>query len=136
MAKLSGIGWTKFEIDDGGTTARDLKNDIMSADISTPRAVIEVTGLDKAAMERILGLADATVSGECAFNTGANLAHATLRTVASGTVSRTVSIEHASQTLTMEMLLTTYDLSRDNSGEIKGKFELVLADGTAPTWGP
>ena len=136
MTKISGIGWTKFEIDDGGGVARDLKNDIMSADIATPRATLDVTGLDKAAMERILGLADATVSGEVAFNPGANLAHATLRTVASGTVSRTVSIEHSSQTLPMEMLLTTYDLSRDNSGELKGKYELVLSDGTAPTWGP
>lgn len=136
MTKTSGIGWTKLEIDDGGGVARDLKNDAMSLDIATPRAVIEVTGLDKGAMERILGLADATVSGEVAFNPGVNLSHATLRTVASGTVSRTVGIEHSSQTLSMEMLLTTYDLSRDKSGELKGKFELVLADGTAPTWGP
>lgn len=136
MAKTSGIGWTKFEVDDAAGAAHDLKNDVGSLDIATPRAVIEVTGLDKAAMERILGLADATVSGECAFNPAANLSHATFRTVASGTNSRTVSIEHSSQTLVMEMLLTTYDLSRDKSGEFNGKFELVLSDGTAPTWGP
>jgi hypothetical protein len=134
MAKTSGIGWTKFEVDDGAGAANDLKNDVLSLDISTPRAVIDVTGLDKGAMERILGLADATVSGECAFNPA--LSHATFRTVASGTNARTVSIEHSSQTLAMEMLLTTYDLGRGNDGKVTGKFELVLADGTAPTWGP
>lgn len=136
MAKESGIGWTKLEVDDGAGAAHDLKNDFMSLDISTPRATIEVTGLDKAAMERILGLADATLSGEIAFNPAANQAHATFRTVASGTVTRTVALEHSSQTLSMEMIPTTYDLGRDNSGELKGKVELVLSNGTAPTWGP
>lgn len=136
MAKQSGIGWTKLEVDDAGGTARELKNDVLSLDLSTPRANFDVTGLDKAAIERILGLADATVSLTMAFNPAADQQHAVFRTTSSGSTSRTVSLEHSSQTLVMEMLPTKYDLKRGNDGGLEPSAELVLSSGTAPTWGP
>jgi hypothetical protein len=136
VAKTSGLGWTTFAVDDATGTPQDLKNDFLSVDVSTPRATFDVTGLDKYAVERLLGLADATVSGEMAFNPTADMGHAVFRTMSSTSVPRTVSLAHSSQTLPMEMLITTYDLSRGSDGKLTSKVELVLQDGTAPTWGP
>lgn len=136
MAKTSGIGWTKLEVDDAGGTAHELKDDVLSLDLSTPRANFDVTGLDKAAIERILGLADATVSLTMAFNPAEDKQHAVFRTASSGSTSRTVSLEHSSQTLVLETLITKYDLKRGKDGGLEPSSELVLSDGTAPTWGP
>jgi len=136
MAKTSGLGWTTLSIDDSAGAPQALKNEFLSLDVSTPRATFDVTGLDKYAMERLLGLADATVGGEMAFNPTADMGHAVFRTMSSTSVPRTVSLEHSSQTLPMEMLITTYDLSRGSDGKLTSKVELVLQDGTAPTWGP
>jgi hypothetical protein len=136
VAKTSGLGWTTFAVDDATGTPQDLKNDFLSVDVSTPRATFDVTGLDKYAMERLLGLADATVGGEMAFNPAADMGHAVFRTMSSTSVPRTVSLAHSSQTLAMEMLPTTYDLSRGSDGKLTSKVELLLQDGTAPTWGP
>jgi hypothetical protein len=136
VAKTSGLGWTTFAVDDATGTPRDLKNDFLSVDVSTPRATFDVTGLDKYAVERLLGLADATVGGEMAFNPAADMGHAVFRTMSSTSVPRTVSLAHSSQTLAMEMLPTTYDLSRGSDGKLTSKVELLLQDGTAPTWGP
>jgi hypothetical protein len=136
MAKTSGLGWTTFAVDDATGTPQDLKDDFLSLDVSTPRSPIDVTGLGKYAMERLLGLADATVGGGLAYNPAADMGHAVFRTMSSTSVPRTVSLEHSSQTLAMEMLITTYDLSRGSDGKLTSKVELVLQDGTAPTWGP
>jgi len=136
MAKTSGLGWTTLSVDDSTGTPRDVKNDVTSLDLSTPRGDLDVTGLDSLAMERLLGLADSTVSLEMAFNPAANQQHAVFRTVSSTSVARTVSLEHAAQTLAMEMIPTSYDLSRGTDAALTAKTELLLADGTAPTWGP
>jgi hypothetical protein len=56
------------------------------------------------------------------------------RTVPSSSVLRTTSLGIASQTLSMEMLYTDYNLTRANSGEFTWTAPGVLADGTVPTW--
>ena len=61
MAKESGLGMT-VAIDDSGTTARTISNDITSIDWATPREEQDITGLDKSARERLLLLTDFTVS--------------------------------------------------------------------------
>ena len=45
-------------IDDSGGSARTISNDITGLSWSIPRAVQDVTGVDKAAIERLLLLAD------------------------------------------------------------------------------
>ena len=134
MAKESGLGWTTLSVDDGAGAAKDIRNDITDMQFATPRAVQDVTGIDKSAMERLLLLADFTISLNGVFDDGTNLAHTTLKTVPSTSVLRTVSIGVSGQTLANECLFTDYGLTRSAAGELTWTAPGVLADGTVPTW--
>lgn len=134
MAKETGLGWTTFSVDDSGGTARDIRNDVTALPFTTPRAVFDVTGLDKNAFERLLGLADYTVTPTGVFNDAANLSHTVFKTVPSTSVNRTVSIGVSGQTLANECLFTDYSLTRAQEGSLTWTAPGVLSDGTVPTW--
>jgi len=136
MAKESGLGWSTLSVDNSATAAKDIKNDITNLQFATPRAVIDVTGIDKLAMERILGLADFNITMNGEFNDAADASHDVLSDVCSTSVVRTVAIGVSGQTLSCECLLTDYALTRAQGGELTWSVPAVLSDGTAPTWGP
>lgn len=132
ISKQSGLGWTTFSVDSAAGTPVDLRNDTPSIQFATPRAVQDVTGLDKSANERLLLLADASLTAETIFNpTGS---HTVYSTVSSTNVIRTVSLGIGGKTLAMEMWPTDYPLQRTNTGEFTASVPFVLADGTVPTW--
>lgn len=134
MAKESGLGWTTCSVDDAGGTARAIKNDITNLQFATPRAVQDVTGIDKSAMERLLLLADFSITLNGVFNDAANQAHDVFKTVPSTSVARTVTLTVSGQTLANECLFTDYPLTRSDSGELTFAVPGVLSDGTVPTW--
>lgn len=134
MAKESGLGWTTLSVDDSAGTPRDIRNDITDMQFATPRAVQDITGIDKSAMERLLLLADFTITLNGVFDDGVNLAHTTLKTIPSTSVLRTVSIAVSGQSLANECLFTDYGLTRSAAGELTWTAPGVLADGTVPTW--
>jgi hypothetical protein len=121
-------------VDDSGGVARTISNDITSLELATPRAVQDVTGVDKSAMERLLLLADMSVTFTIVFNDAANMGHAVFRTVPSTSVARTTTLTHSAQILAAELLYTDYPLSRAQSGEFTAQVPGALADGTVPTW--
>jgi hypothetical protein len=130
--KQSGLSWTTLSVDDASGTPVDVRNDITNLSFATPRAVQDVTGIDKAANERLLLLADASITLETVFNpTGA---HTVFSTVPSASVQRTTSIGIGGKTLAMEMLYTDYPVQRSNSGELTASIPGVLANGAVPTW--
>lgn len=133
MAKESGIGLS-VNVDDSGGTARDISNDVNSADWATPREVADVTGLDSSGMERLLLLADFSVTLNGTFNDASNLSHAVFSTVSSSDVQRTVTLAHSGNTLATECVFTDYRVNRTQNGELRWTAPGVLADGTAPTW--
>lgn len=135
MAKQSGLAWTTLSVDDSGGVARDIRNDITNFEFATPRAVQEVTGIDKSAIERLLLLADfsMTLNGVANF-AAAPSAHAVLLDVSSTSVQRTVSIGIGGKTLACECLITDYNLTRSDSGELTWQAPIVLANGAVPTW--
>jgi hypothetical protein len=134
MAKESGLGMT-ITIDDNTGAGQDLSNDITSCEVSTPRGTLDVTGVDKLAFERLLGLADGSATFNSIFNDAANRSHAVFKTLpASTAVSRTCVLAHSGQTLTMELLLTDYPISRGDDGKLGAAVPGVLADGVAPAW--
>lgn len=132
ISKQSGLGWTTLSVDDAGGSPVDIRNDITNLSFATPRAVQDVTGIDKSANERLLLLADATVTLETVFNPSG--AHTVFSTVPSTSVPRTTSIGVGGKTLAMEMLYTDYPLQRSNTGELTASIPGSLADGTVPTW--
>jgi hypothetical protein len=134
MAKSSGLGQTTLSVDDSAGTARAIKNDITNWQMSTPRGVQEITGVDKSAVERLLLLADGSVTLNGVFNPTANQSHDVFKTVPSTSVLRTVTQTVNGVTLAMEMLPTDYQLTRSDSGELTFSVPLSLADGTVPTW--
>ncbi|MFC8862650.1 hypothetical protein [[Kitasatospora] papulosa] len=134
MAKESGIGWTTCSVDDATGTPQDIRNDVTNLQFATPRAVQDVTGIDKAAMERLLLLADFSITMNGVFNDAANKSHAVFKTVPSTSVARTVSLAVSGQTLANECLFTDYPLTRSDSGELTWAVPGVLSDGTVPVW--
>jgi hypothetical protein len=133
MAKENGIGMT-VSIDDSAGAAKAIGNDITNLEIATPKAVQDVTGLDKSAVERLLLLADAAFTPTGVFNDTADRAHAVLKTIPSTSVARTVTLAHSGQTLAGEYFGTDYALTRAATGELTWQAPFVLADGTVPTW--
>jgi hypothetical protein len=93
MAKKSGLGITTLSVDDSAGTQRDIRNDITNFQMATPRAVQDVTGIDKSAMERLLLLADFSITLNGVFNDQATTgSHIVFRTVPSTSVLRTVTL--------------------------------------------
>ena len=134
MAKINGLGLTTFSVDDAAGSPQDIRNDVGSFGISTPRAVQDVTGLDVSANERLLLLADYALDTAIFINTAANRSHAVFRTVPSTSVQRTVTITFGGITLAAEMLFTDYQVTRAEGGALTGKAPGVLANGAVPTW--
>lgn len=132
MAKLSGLGWSTLSLDDGSGSLTDIKNDVTDLDLATPRAVQDVTGVDKSAFERILVLADFSATLNGVFNPSKS--HPVLSTASSSNQVRSFSSTIQAKSLLCETLLTDYPLKRAASGEFTWACPLVLADGAVPTW--
>ena len=135
MAKESGIGMTA-SIDDGEGNSRVITNDITNLSINLPRANQDVTGIDKAAPERILLLADLSLSLNGVFNAGANLSHDVFSSVPSQGAAqlRSVSLAISSQTFTAETIPDGYALTRADGGALTWAVTLTNANGTIPAW--
>lgn len=138
MAKESGLAWTTLSIDDSSGSLQDIRNDITNFAFATPRAVQDVTGIDKSAMERLLLLADMSVTLNGVFNDAANKSHIVLKTVPSTSVAREISLTVSGQTLgttpQVTLMFTDYALTRADSGELTWSAPGVLANGEIPTW--
>lgn len=134
MPKETGLALTTLSVDDSAGVARDIRNDITNMTFATPRPAQDVTGLDKSAMERLLLLADFSITLNGVFNDAVNLSHSVFRTVPSSSVARTVSLNISGQTLPNETFFTDYALTRAASGELTWTAPGVLSDGTIPTW--
>lgn len=134
MAKESGLGFSALSVDDSSGSVCDIRSDVTNFEFSTPRAVQDVTGLDKSAMERLLLLADFSITLNGVFNDEASKSHAVLKTVPSSSVARTTTITVSGQTLAPEVLYTDYALSRGADGALTWSAPGVLSDGTVPLW--
>jgi len=131
MAKENGLGWTTFSVDNSAGVLKAIVNDITNASWAMPRAVQDVTGLDKSAIERLHLLSDFSVDMEGVFNDATDFSHDVFKTLAN---ARTCTIVVSGQTLTNEILLTDYPLTRADSGELTWKVPGVLQSGTVPAW--
>lgn len=133
MAKESGLGFA-IAVDDSAGTPRTISNGVTNFEFATPRGVQDVTGVDKSAMERLLLLADFSLTLNGVFDDAANASHSVFRTVPSTSVARTTTLTHSGQVLPGELLYTDYALTRANDGSLTWSAPGVLSDGTVPTW--
>lgn len=122
-------------VDDSGGTARAIGNDITNLTFGTPRGVQDITGVNSSAMERLLLLADFSVSLNGVFNdAAAPSAHDTFKTVPSTSVTRTVTIAVSGQTLSNETIFSDYALTRGADGSLTWTAPGALNSTTVPTW--
>lgn len=136
MAKVSALT-TTVSVDDSGGTARDISSDCRSVDFDFPRAEMDVTGLDKSNMERLLLRGDWTGTLNGIFNPATNMSHDVFKTVATqaGTLQRTVTIGFSTGgTVTGECVLTNYQHSIGEDGSHTWSVPFALANGTAAAW--
>lgn len=138
MAKTTGMSQTALSVDDSAGAVKDIRNDITDWQMATPRAAQDITGVDKAAMERLLLLADFSITLNGVFNDSASQAHAVFKTVPSTSVARTVTVTitgtAGANTLAPEVLFTDYSLNRGTDGSLTWTAPGVLQSGIAPTW--
>lgn len=137
MSKVSGLG-ALVSVADAGGTARAISNDVTDFTLNTPRAVDDITGVDKSAHERLLLLADVSVSLKGVFNSAANMSHAVFSTVPSTAVERAVSIaptaDNTTPILDFNALFSSYDLTRAADGKLNWAAKGDLSDGALPVW--
>jgi hypothetical protein len=136
MAKTSGLGGV-LTVADASSTVYAITDDITNWTLSTPRAVQDVTGLDAYANQRILLLADISVTLNGVFNAGTDLSHEVFSSVPSTSVNRATYIQPTSATIptiTFNALYTDYQITRAATGELTTQMPGVLADGSVPTW--
>lgn len=122
-------------VDDSAGAVEVIRNDVTNLAFSTPRAVQDVTGLDKSAMERLLLLADfsVTLNGVANFASTPS-AHDVFSTVPSTSVARTVTLTIGGKTLANETLFTDYQLTRGQDGALTWSAPGVLTGGVVPLW--
>src|SRR3990167_5806571 len=107
--------------DDSSGNGNAISNDITNLEITMPSGVQDITGVNSSGMERLLLLADISVTLNGGFNDAANLSHAVFkdyRTLAASQTGRTTAIVHSGQTLSDEILYTDYALSRGADGSL------------------
>lgn len=134
MAKESGLSWTACSVDNSAGAVKTIVNDVTNLQFATPRGVQDVTGIDKSAFERLLLLADFSVTLNGVFNDAADASHDVFKTVPSTSVARTVTLTVSGQTLAAETLFTDYSLTRGQDGAFTWTAPGVLASGLVPTW--
>ena len=134
--KETGITMT-LTVDGSSGVARDISNDVTNFDFGTPRAMQDVTGLDKLANERLLLLADFSININGVYNPAAQKSHAVFETVPvqTSTELRTVKVAVSGSTLVVETLFSDYALTRAATGELTWNAPGQGAGGTVPTWG-
>lgn len=136
MAKTSGLG-AAITLADASSSVQTITNDVTEFSMATPRAVQDVTGVDKSAHERLLLLADATFSLKGVFNPAVNMSHAVLSSMSSTSVERAAQVTPTASEypfLGANVYVTSYDHARSATGELTWSSELALADGAVPTW--
>lgn len=138
MAKTSGLG-SVVKVADSSASSQTISNDVTNYQFSTPRATQDITGVDKFANERLLLLADFSVTLNGVFNQAANMSHAVFSTISSTSVVRAVELDPLGTTtglpkLPVNCVLTDYQITRAAGGALTWQVPGSLADGAVPTW--
>jgi hypothetical protein len=131
MSKQAGFPF-QIEVDNSAGASRDISNDVTNFNFATPRGVQDTTGVDKSAMERLLLLADFSITLNGVFNPAAEASHEVFSDLDN---ARTTTLTISGQVLETESLYTDYALTRNQDGSLTWSAPGVLEDGTVPDWG-
>ena len=133
MAKESGLGIT-CAIDDAGGSARTISNDITNIQWTMPSEVQDITGVNSSGTERLLLLAEFTLTLNGVFNSAANQSHDVFKAVNVSSVTRTATLTHSAQILANEVFFNDYVLTRTDNGALTWAAPGELNSTTVPVW--
>jgi hypothetical protein len=138
VSKVTGLGAQIIVGDAAADEANTITNDVTEFSFSTPRGIQDTTGVDKSAHERLLLLADYSVSMKGVMNTADDMSHDVFSTVPSTSAVRSCSIAPTSNNstpiLVVNVLFSDYAITRSNTGELVWDVKGDLADGGVPSW--
>lgn len=126
MAKTTGL-FMGLTVEDSLGVARDIANDVMTLNVNSTRSLINVTGIDVDAMERLAALRDAELSLTGVFNPDANMSHDVFKDLDE---LREFVVTYTGATLTLTLALESYNLSRANDGGLTWQVTARSAGGT------
>jgi hypothetical protein len=138
MAKASGLGMTALSVADAAAALQDIRTDVTNFQWATPRGVQDITGVDKFAFERLLLLADMSLTLTAVYDNAANKVHDVFKTVTTYNVGRAVTLTVNGTTLgttpAIALIATDYAITRAQSGELTASVPMSLSNGAIPTW--
>ena len=124
-------------VDDSAGSGQAISNDVTNLTWTMPSGVQDVTGVNSSGMERLLLLADLTVTLNGVFNDASNLSYQVFkayRTLAASQVGRTTAIAISGQTLSDEILYSDFSFNRGQDGSFIWTAPGSLSDGGTPAW--
>ena len=94
MPKQTGLG-DVLTIDDSSGSGQNISNDCTDYQLGLPQNLLDVTGLDKSAIERLGALQDGSMSVNGVFNPASNLSHDVFKVRGNdaGVSARTVQLD-------------------------------------------
>lgn len=125
MAKETGL-FMGLTVQDSGGMARDIANDVQTITANQTRALIDDTGIDVDAMERLAGLRDADISMTGTFNPEADHSHDVFKNL---DVLREVVISYTGATLTLTCAIESYNVVRAANGALTWTVQMRSAGG-------
>ena len=131
MAKKTGLGNQLY------VAGYDLSGDVGAVDnITSPRAVVDVTSINKSANERLLTTADAQITFSAFFNDAALSEHAALKSVPSADRVTTFLMGSTANDAGCGLVATqlNYDMARTADGGLNFSVDL-MAQGYPLEWG-
>lgn len=135
MAKVAGF-LSGLTVKDNGGTVRDIKNDTTDMSLNTSTGQLDITGLDKTAMERMNLRNDVTVSMNGIVNNASNMQHDVFKTTqVAGAVAREIVMTTvAGPVFTVTVLFGNYTVTPGADGSLKWSASGALSNGTAGAW--
>lgn len=132
MSKITGLGMT-LTVEDSGGMARDISEDVNNFTINQNRALIDVTGLDKFAFERLGGLKDAELQLSGTFDPGENKSHDVFSDQ-DNPREFVLAFPDATATFTLTAVIESYNVARGADGALTWAVTARIADGTTGQW--
>jgi hypothetical protein len=121
-------------VDTSGAVAKAIGPDITNLQFATPRGVQDATGVNSSAAERVLLIADFTVTLNGIFNDASDYSHDVFKDVSSTSATRTVTIAHSGQTLEVESVFWDYALTRGADGSLTWSAPGGCNEQVVPAW--
>lgn len=113
----------------------DISEDVKTANIVAGNEMLDVSALDLAGMQRIIGRRDAQLQLTCRVSNASPGAHSVLSPATNGTVTGAVVITYtAGPVFTFTGIVQNYDISTGQDLNLEASSTIMLSNGTAGAW--